>query len=763
MVAEDDVKFDFLPQLPKSNLDDRTFDDLVSECILRIPRYCPEWTDYNPSDPGITLIELFAWLTDQMLLRFNKIPLRNYITFLELLGIKLKPPTSAQTELTFYITEPEQFPYKISSSTEVGTERTEDQEAIVFTTDQDLLIGQPKLAYFITAPTENSAPPDPPYRRGEEETVRTQNPEVGSPRNILDNNRWIEQREGGWEGLEQLLFEENPQPGNCFYLVFEPEAPIPGNVIAVTFKGRAATPTGINPDQPPRKWQAWDGEKWVNILIRERDDYTRGFSFDLISQSGRIETVSADVVLHLPQKLPSVNLISNYSGRWVRCIYDNPEDLERYTYSPRVTGINVRSIGGTITASHCTLIENEVLGVSDGTPGQKFRLSNTPILARRENEQILVIPPGSPPQTYQEVENFAFSRDSDRHYTLDSLTGVLQFGPLIQEPSHLVASTQTRASLSNLPILAEYSSQRLVSSEGEGERQYGTIPPRGAEIRMKAYRTGGGRKGNVESNTLRVLKTSTPYINSVINYKPAIGGTDPESLEQVVIRVPKMLRNRDRAVTKEDFELLTITGGGGKVARALCLTPNSNETENQNQTPGTITILVVRTPSVQRLDYSQGIHPDLFKLDSDLETELLDYLNQRKLLGVQIRLAEPEYAGVSAELQVGIAPQYNTGEGRELLQKQLREELYRFLNPITGGKDGQGWSYGTVLYISDIIALLQQKPEITYLGQVLLYRIAKSGSVWQRQPELRQLINPGTNGLICSWSDFPHLIRFVSN
>ena len=85
------MEFDFLPKLPKSDLDDRTFQDLVQECLLRIPRYCPEWTNYNPSDPGITLVELFAWLTDQMLLRFNQVPRRNYVTFLELLGIRLQP------------------------------------------------------------------------------------------------------------------------------------------------------------------------------------------------------------------------------------------------------------------------------------------------------------------------------------------------------------------------------------------------------------------------------------------------------------------------------------------------------------------------------------------------------------------------------------------------------------------------------------------------------------------------------------------------
>ena len=64
------MKFDFLPELPSSNLDDRRFDDLVEESLMRIPRYCPEWTDHNLSDPGVTFVELFAWLTDQMLLRF---------------------------------------------------------------------------------------------------------------------------------------------------------------------------------------------------------------------------------------------------------------------------------------------------------------------------------------------------------------------------------------------------------------------------------------------------------------------------------------------------------------------------------------------------------------------------------------------------------------------------------------------------------------------------------------------------------------------
>lgn len=97
------MNFDFLPRLPNSRLDDRNFDDLMEECLLRIPRYCPEWTDHNISDPGITLVELFAWLTDQMLMRFNQVPRKNYIAFLELLGIRLQPPTPARVSQTFYL------------------------------------------------------------------------------------------------------------------------------------------------------------------------------------------------------------------------------------------------------------------------------------------------------------------------------------------------------------------------------------------------------------------------------------------------------------------------------------------------------------------------------------------------------------------------------------------------------------------------------------------------------------------------------------
>jgi len=67
-------------KLQAPNLDDRTFQDIVNEAIKLIPRYCPKWTNYNPGDPGITLIELFAWMTELIIYRLNRVPDKNYPT-----------------------------------------------------------------------------------------------------------------------------------------------------------------------------------------------------------------------------------------------------------------------------------------------------------------------------------------------------------------------------------------------------------------------------------------------------------------------------------------------------------------------------------------------------------------------------------------------------------------------------------------------------------------------------------------------------------
>ena len=70
-------------------LDDRTYNDILQETVARIPVHTPEWTNHNDSDPGITMLQVFAWLGEMLAYRMNRVPELNYLKFLQLLGIEL--------------------------------------------------------------------------------------------------------------------------------------------------------------------------------------------------------------------------------------------------------------------------------------------------------------------------------------------------------------------------------------------------------------------------------------------------------------------------------------------------------------------------------------------------------------------------------------------------------------------------------------------------------------------------------------------------
>ena len=72
----------------------------------------------------MTLIETFAWMTDQLLYRLNRVPDLNYVKFLELIGVTLLPPTAASTELTFRLSKAQEDWKYIPVGTEVSTPRS---------------------------------------------------------------------------------------------------------------------------------------------------------------------------------------------------------------------------------------------------------------------------------------------------------------------------------------------------------------------------------------------------------------------------------------------------------------------------------------------------------------------------------------------------------------------------------------------------------------------------------------------------------------
>jgi predicted phage baseplate assembly protein len=290
--------------------------------------------------------------------------------------------------------------------------------------------------------------------------------------------------------------------------------------------------------------------------------------------------------------------------------------------------------------------------------------------------------------------------------------------------------------------------------------QYGAVPTKGSIIQMVKYRTGGGFRGNVQRGSLRISKRAIPYVASLTNHVSATNGVDAESLDDVAIRVPKMLRTRDRAITQTDFEYLTLIAGDGAVARVICAPATSKEDA------GIVRLLTVPKVRTESIDLGQGMSPDQFILTAPLRDRVLAYLDERKMLGVQIQLDQPVYTGVSVQTEIALEASYSNPKVQQDIVQQLKVMLYRFLNPITGGVNGQGWEFGRPVYPSDIVKLLQNFQGVRFLGTVQLFELRYVNGEWVRRLAPQPMIDPGPLGLICSWRSprlrSSHVINIVS-
>jgi len=128
--------------LPAPDLDSRRFDDLVREARARIPRYTPEWTNFNDSDPGMTLVKLHAWMTETILYELNRVPDRNYVKFLDLIGIVPRAAEPALAELSFLLdkldTPGDPLTVNIPRLTRVAVDDPDLAQEVVFETDRTL-------------------------------------------------------------------------------------------------------------------------------------------------------------------------------------------------------------------------------------------------------------------------------------------------------------------------------------------------------------------------------------------------------------------------------------------------------------------------------------------------------------------------------------------------------------------------------------------------------------------------------------------------
>jgi predicted phage baseplate assembly protein len=118
-------------------LDGCTYAEIKNRALLRIPGYTPEWTDFNESDPGITLVELFAWLSESLLYSMNQVPERNYLKFLDLLGLEREPARPAEAHVVF-TPQPGANVAPVLKGTQLGAQPANGGDALIFETSEGL-------------------------------------------------------------------------------------------------------------------------------------------------------------------------------------------------------------------------------------------------------------------------------------------------------------------------------------------------------------------------------------------------------------------------------------------------------------------------------------------------------------------------------------------------------------------------------------------------------------------------------------------------
>jgi predicted phage baseplate assembly protein len=597
--------------LPVPNLDDRRFQDLVDDAKRLVQQRCPEWTDHNVSDPGVTLIELFAWMTDQVVYRLNRVPDRHYVKFLELIGVSLFPPTAARTDVTFWLTAPQPDVVRIAPGTQVATVRTETDEAIVFATTEELPIIPSSLT------------------------------NLGS---MIDGKTLRDH----WTALEKgtgiFAFQDPPKPGDALYLGLS-EA-VPSNAIRLRFKADIEG-VGVDPTNPPLAWEAWDGDSWEPCELDS--DTTGGLNRD------------GDVVIHVPRG-HAVSVIQKQRAGWIRArVTELLEGQPAYSASPNIKGLSVITIGGTAEAVNAEVVRDEDLGASEGVPGQHFLLRRSPVVPG-DGPAVLEVAGDEGWVEWTAVDDFAGSGPTDLHFRLDVAEGEVELGPAV----------------------------RLADG---ALRRYGAVPPKGARLRLREYRTGGGRNGNVAPRALSVMKSSIPFVARVENRRPARGGVDGEDVENAKIRGPIRLRARGRAVTTEDYEHLAHEAAP-EVARVRAVAAGDGADA------GSVRVLVVpsATSEAGRLRFEQLVP------DEETLQKVTDRLDESRVIGTRAIVEPPVYRGITIVAKLKARPRVNPTK----LQEQALEALYEYFHPITGGPEGTGWPFGRPVNVGEVYSVLQR-------------------------------------------------------
>jgi predicted phage baseplate assembly protein len=371
--------------LPTPILDDRSYQQLRDELVRRIPVYAPEWTDHNPSDPGITLLELFAWVSEILMYRLDRLSPSTQRAFLRLFGVEPHPPTVARTVVAVRlapITGPVRLP--------AGRPVTDDAAQIRFATTQPVDLSPAWLE-----------------QRPEEPTVRGVLTAQGRDRatDLTQANRL--------PGGVFHAFGAEPRDGDSLELGFDTSPAPPG----VQARLHVWTETWAQDERrlPELRgafadWARHPGietiwEYWAGALgwrpVPQVEDETRGLTF-----SGPVTLAGLDD--HRPG--PGDGLYR------VRCrLVSGARE-----YRPRLQRIAINAVPVEHAADVAAAV---LLATSRGEAGQTYVLGQAPVVAGTLRLHV-----GATPEPWREVLDWDRSGPFDRHVRLDPQAGAVEFG-----------------------------------------------------------------------------------------------------------------------------------------------------------------------------------------------------------------------------------------------------------------------------------------------------------------------------------------------
>jgi predicted phage baseplate assembly protein len=371
---------DFVPVI-----DDRSYDSIVAEMRARIARYTPEWTpvwtDVNDSDPGITMLQVFAWLGELLTYRMNRIPELNYLKFLQLLGIELRPREPAYAEITFPVLGSYTQPVAIvPKGTQVIAETAGSGPPLVFEASQALVCLSAPLTSVLVYDGYGY--------------------ELATGANTAAT------------GFQPLGPTANVD--SALMLGFDSAMPFPGT--DVTFyvwtgapdRRDAPVACGLGPSAAfapaTLRWEYWDGFGWGPLTLLKDDSlaFTR----------------SGEIIVKTPNSLAKGSFPNEPASLyWIRARVEKSQ----YERTPPILAIRTN----TMRLTQMETVRDEVLGGSNGRREQVFRVANTPVLA---DSLMLEIDQGSGFEPWAEVDDFFGAGPDDNVYALNRSTGEIRFG-----------------------------------------------------------------------------------------------------------------------------------------------------------------------------------------------------------------------------------------------------------------------------------------------------------------------------------------------